>query len=722
MTTIYRKSQYKGQREKVVIIGGGLGAITAAYGLTAPEQNGKYDVTIHTMGWRLGGKGASGRNAHIADRIEEHGLHIWFGCYDNAFTMMKNIYDELDRPPDAPLATLDTAFRGLDHFVLEEKIGDEWRSWQINFPSNDLQPGGRPSLWAFLEIIMAWIKRAAKSFGHHPSVKRDSLFDDLEAHLHAPEHRASPLDKLSYDSSRLHLGDLVESLHEHISDKAKSGHKPPPLWAKAMAKGIQLLAEGIWWAVQDKMDVDDVRQLWIMTNLGTTISRGILLDNLMHNGVDSIDGVEGRAWLYKHASLADDAAGDPNGLAFTHGPIQALYDACFAYPKGDTDNPDFSAATLLRACLWLPFSYKGHFCFEMQAGMGDTVFVPAYEALLSRGVKFNFFSMATDMKADATGENIESVTLSQQVNLEGGYYDPLVNVNGLPCWPSTPDFDQIVEGDALRDRKINLEHYTSGWQNCGPENQLMAGQDFDHVIFTVPLPAHNHVCPDLVAASPAWKKAATAVKATRTLAAQFWFNVSRQELGVRTPAVVTGTFVEPWASLADFTHLLPRESWGNRSVNYLNYTCGVLPDTAGDTQAKANEYVFESARDYIRDHSQPLWPRAHDRGDIKGFNWNALVAEEGVRGEDRLRAQYLRANIDPNELYILSTHGGINNRPKTQAAGIKNLFFAGDWTNNGFNISSVEGAVMSGLQASRALSGWPKDIVGEDPGSLSPSG
>ena len=69
------------EKKKVAIIGGGLGAMSSAFALTAPEQNGRYDVTVHTMGWRLGGKGASGRNPEIHDRIEEHGLHIFMGFY-----------------------------------------------------------------------------------------------------------------------------------------------------------------------------------------------------------------------------------------------------------------------------------------------------------------------------------------------------------------------------------------------------------------------------------------------------------------------------------------------------------------------------------------------------------------------------------------------------------------------------------------------------------------
>ena len=64
----------------MVILGGGMGALTTAYELSAtPELQARYDVTVYQVGWRLGGKGASGRGPH--SRIQEHGLHIWMGCY-----------------------------------------------------------------------------------------------------------------------------------------------------------------------------------------------------------------------------------------------------------------------------------------------------------------------------------------------------------------------------------------------------------------------------------------------------------------------------------------------------------------------------------------------------------------------------------------------------------------------------------------------------------------
>jgi predicted NAD/FAD-dependent oxidoreductase len=46
-------------------------------------------------------------------------------------------------------------------------------------------------------------------------------------------------------------------------------------------------------------------------------------------------------------------------------------------------------------------------------------------------------------------------------------------------------------------------------------------------------------------------------------------------------------------------------------------------------------------------------------------------------------------------------------------SGLSNLYLAGDWLRTGLDSGCVEAAVMGGLQASRALSGYPQVIEGE---------
>src|SRR4051812_25352824 len=133
------------ERRRVAILGGGAGSLAAAFELTAtPELRERYTVTVYQLGWRLGGKGASGRRRTGAEaqRIEEHGLHVWFGFYENAFDVIRRVYEELDRPADAPLRTWRDAFHPTNEVVLCDDTEDDcWIPRHFEFPGNDGVPG-----------------------------------------------------------------------------------------------------------------------------------------------------------------------------------------------------------------------------------------------------------------------------------------------------------------------------------------------------------------------------------------------------------------------------------------------------------------------------------------------------------------------------------------------------------------------------------------------------
>ena len=127
-------------REKLVILGGGVGAMAAAFALSREGWRDRYEsITVYQMGWRIGGKGASGRGRYA--RIEEHGLHLWLGFYENAFRVMQQCYAELGRPAGAPLARWDDAFKKASFVVVEDQHRGTWRHWPTAFPEDERVPG-----------------------------------------------------------------------------------------------------------------------------------------------------------------------------------------------------------------------------------------------------------------------------------------------------------------------------------------------------------------------------------------------------------------------------------------------------------------------------------------------------------------------------------------------------------------------------------------------------
>ena len=96
---------------KIAIVGGGMAGLAAAWQLSRPGGD-RPEVTVYERGSRLGGKGASSRGPN--GRIEEHGLHVWLGFYDNAFRLLRACYEELDRAATDPgLSDPDVARRVL---------------------------------------------------------------------------------------------------------------------------------------------------------------------------------------------------------------------------------------------------------------------------------------------------------------------------------------------------------------------------------------------------------------------------------------------------------------------------------------------------------------------------------------------------------------------------------------------------------------------------------
>lgn len=671
--------------QNIAILGGGIGAISTAFLLTDPSLGGRYKVTIYCMGWRLGGKGASGRNPAKHQRVEEHGLHIWFGCYRNAIALIRACYNELDRPAQQAITSFADGFISQNHVVLTERVGDEWRPWIIDFPKLPAFPNV-PTIYGLYELIRGYIGRNPKVARAIKAFRRGNLATQDREVLAALSRRDPD----------------VHSLNRLLSPDVALG----PDARDAEAATLASLAQSIWAAlIRRGLDDDRDRRFWIITYLGITVARGILRDQLYEKGFDAVDGEEFRAWLSRHGSFSssDNA---PDELAFWSPVVQAFYDASFSYVDGDPNRPTVAASTALRNVLRILFDYSDSVIYKMRAGMGDTVFAPLYECLKKRGVQFNFFNRVTNLGLDSLSKRIESIEISRQVTIRGGReYDPLVTVGGLPCWPNQPLFDQIEEGTALAESGADLEHWQSGWTDKGRPFTLLAGQHFDRVVVAISHALLPEVAQELCEASPSWK-AMVKMESVATQSWQLWFRRRRDELNMEPEPEIFGGFEQPWSSIVDFSHVLKFECWKMpERPHYLVYSSATLPSgEAGDPNS-----VKQRTNALLEKDGAVLWPGAYPSGD---FDWSTLYAEY-ADNTARLDQQYFRGNTDKASLYVTAGPNTRHLRINANQTGFENLIVAGEWAETGVNISSIEATVISGMRAARAISGIPETIPGE---------
>jgi uncharacterized protein with NAD-binding domain and iron-sulfur cluster len=684
------------QLQKIAVLGGGAGSLAAAFYLSAqPGWRERYEITVYQQGWRLGGKGASGRNAALAQRIEEHGLHIWFGFYANAFAMIRAVYGELGRPADVPLASWDQAFRPHDYIVLAEQAGTGWRPWHLVLPRRPGEPGmGSDSVapWRMALEAIVWLRRWHSELrAKLPAAVLASAGTDTFADLHALA-AALPADP------RIHTFAVQDALMDALRRAERQLRLATPATA-----------------IED----DDTRRLLIGLNIGLTLLRGMLADGVFTRGFDLINAEDLRAWLRRHG-------GDPE-LCVNSAPVNAMYAQLFAFEDGDPARPDLEAGTALRWMLRMSVAYRGALLYRMQAGMGDAVFAPLYELLARRGVRFDFFHRVEEITAADGG--VDAVRLSVQADVRSGAYQPLVDVEGLPCWPSAPDYSQLDSAQAalLREHAVDLESWWSDWpalyrQAFGrdlPQRVLLRGRDFDQVVLGIPVGALPLAAPGLLAASPPLAATSAALRTVVTQACQVWLDRDTRSLGWTVlpdgeEPILTG-FSQPYDTWAAMSQVLPAEDWPPATApKSVQYFCGAMalaeppPRTDTGFPARAAAQAKANALELLGERIGALWQEAG-----AGFPWQWLADPLGAEGRARFDRQYWRANVDPSERYVLSVTGSSAQRLASEGTGLSNLFLAGDWLRTGLDSGCVEAAVMGGMQAARAISGYPAEILGD---------
>jgi len=727
-------------KPKVVILGGGVGSMTAAFELSREGWRNRYEsITVYQLGWRLGGKGASGRGDN--GRIEEHGLHVWLGFYENAFRMMRECYDELNATVSKPddedwehLASIDGAFMRSSMIVGEERLRSGWVPWVIEFPENDEEPGTArsnadlPEAWQYVEqsvrlaasFLRSAVRRtqpvhpdevgvrlrgvgAAMGATLEPGVilrqaagpAANRLWRAATGAFWQAEHDAAALTHVLLAAVLALLDDLGSDLENHA---AGDHHR--------LAGRLGELARAAQAHVKADVEAsDDARREWYLADILLAGARGIISHGLVHHpdGFAAIDEFDFADWLVLNGA-------DPESAHSTM--VRAMaYDLPFAYRDGEASRGAISAGSALRAMCRTFFTYKGAFAWKMRAGMGDIVFAPLYLVLRERGVDFKFFQRATRVRIAADDPHlIEAIEFDRQVpDALAADYQPLVTVKGRPCWPARPLID--VDNPSSLEASV-VDARRDPWTlEVGPADKVVLG---------IPLGVLPKICADLIDDHPEWGWMVEKVETVATQAFQLWLGKSFGELGAAgAPTepddvaenlrfLTSAGYVEPFDTWADMSHLIDMEDFPeDHQPRAIAYLCNVLPGVDPEktqSQSHWDGVVKRNAERFLRHHGMHLWPEAISRYPDE-FRWELLVDPAGGVGHARLDAQFFRANVDPSERYVLSVPGSGRTRLAPDESGYENLFLAGDWTRCGLDLGCVEAAVMSGMLAAAAVEG-----------------
>jgi uncharacterized protein with NAD-binding domain and iron-sulfur cluster len=664
-------------RPRVLVLGGGMAGLTAAWRLSEPGWRERFSsITVLERSFRLGGKGASSRGVH--GRVEEHGLHVWLGHYDNAFRVMRECYGELDRErtdPGCPIRSWRDAFLPNGDLGLFDREPDGWSPWVARFSTNRLLPGdgdadGRAPSIAELLVRSALLLRdfyASLGGGRPP----------------APAVTLSLSPAPPPVAGRRALAPTLLAASQQLLLLARQGARRlgGPHGAAAIDGAFAPLLARLAPAVRTD---PSARRLHDLVDLVRAVLAGMAADGLGgdRDAYDAINHLDFRDWLRGHGA-------QPSTLQSAI--VRGQYDLVFSHEQGDPARPRFAAGwgVFLSSKLW--FHYKGAIFWKLRAGMGETVFAPLYQALAARGVRFRFLTEVADLVPTPDGTAIGTVLVRPRAALAPGVgeYRPLVAVKGLPCFPAAPDDRQLTGGG----RELEA---------------LRAGADFDQVVFAIPPAMGRLVCRRLADQRAGWREMLERVGTVATHAFQVWLRPDERALGWPHPGTTMSAFTRPFDTWASMPHLVDLEDWGAvgppATVGYFCSTLGLdgqgaAEDPAGHTRAQAVGFLER--------HSRCFWPNAVDPA-TGGFRWDYLCADSGLQGSERFGTQFWTANTDPSDRYVQALPGTDASRLRPDGSGYANLVLAGDWTDCGINAGCIEAAAVSGLQAANALLGHPR--------------
>lgn len=690
---------------KIAILGGGASSLFAAWELVHSDPA-AYDITVYQVGWRLGGKGASGRRGSDK-RIEEHGLHLMFGFYENVFRVIREAYAEHYRDPELwrQFFKCDDTAVSMIRFLNAART--QWRPWQVPYPASDDRrtPGDGgdattgSTVFAVMRNAMRWIagliRGAIAARGTHALVVEPEAVADqitLDELREAIDELARPkpgLESLGWMPAYWDIARrFVELLMPRLPDPAHADQDRGRF--DKLVRYVGEVCDRLWSGASD--------ELLAVVRFVLAVLRGLFIDLLLRGSSDwfELDRYDLRAWLRRHG-------GDPAAP-----PVDGLYDAVFA------SYSELGAGAILQAALKAAFLFKGSAIYKMQAGMGDTIFTPLYLALKARNVKFRFFHRVEALAPSGDGQFVESITFDRQAAVDD--YDPLIDVEvdiggrrTLKCWPSEPIWDRLpaAERTRIRDRdRLDLENH---WTPPAADREvtIRRGSEFDDVILGISVAALPELCDELLARDPPFAdhvlRLARATTATQAM--QLWTVPGRPLLPPRS-IVVPNT--DPYDTIADMSHLVAAENHPAGQVGGVYYLCSALLEASPPAPRSLTSYPEELARVAIRNGRSWVAERApilsRTPAGAPAFDWTALYDPGEAVGAARFDAQYVNTPRNLSDRYVLATPQTHGFRLLANGTRYANLYLTGDWIKTSLSIGCLEAAAMAGIQAARALS------------------
>ena len=705
---------------RIAILGGGIAALSAAYELSHPRQQGRFAVTVYQLGWRLGGKCASGRDLdlHHGMRIKEHGPHLLFGFYDNGFEMMEECYSALQRPASHPFQTFEDAVIGSNDCCVMEKPDGPWAVWDLPLVALAGKPGaeGSPTRW---EVGLNAFNKLADQIQTSGVVFPEELldvdeskaeqagrgFDELldtccDRRLAAEARDRIARSKVEGGADRhtlviviaVELAVKAAISAQNRAAKIKISHgRIPQEDALALAHHLRCTQHWVQFVAKYlESPSDDIRHWIILGDLGATTLLGATLDELLLPTPETLlaaNRCEYRDWLRSFGALQ---------MTVDSAVVRALYDTVFGYVGGDiSGDGNVEAGSTVRAQLEL-ISSRGSIFWKMRAGTGDVIAAPLYECLVDRGVDFQFFTQVEELVPSADGRGIAEVHIIRQAEVLAPPYHPLRECKGIPVWPDRPDLDQLKNGQSYKD--VDFE---SGQVPENPDRHVLKANDCFHaLVLGIGLGGLPSISACLSRANADWEAMLTHGRTVATQSLQLWIDKPTSASGWQgpVPPIVTSFDATPFDTWLDATHVIKFEDWDANTPAQMAMICGPFADHAGAAAGVQN--AMQSNIDDFFKACCVLWPN---------------FCKYGTFDPSLLRARFTQSCVNPSDRYVQTPRDSSRFRLPPGRSGFSNMVLAGDWTDYGLNLGCFEGAVISGRLAANALGGRPRKILRKEP-------